>query len=146
MAAIQMDTSAFPFVFVRFPPENANDDEVRAHIEEQRRLLGRRKKLVMLVDASKPLSSSSVQRKLYADWLKESEALSREYCVGMAVVIGSPIIRGAMQAVLWLFTPPMPVVVCSSVAEGGRVCGDWMRRAGLPNAEAPERFATASPR
>ncbi len=141
MAGPVCDTSEFPFVFVHFPPENATDAEVRALIDEQRRILQRKQRFVMLIDSSRPTSSSSVQRRMYADWMREAEVPSRLYCAGMAVVLASPILRGAMQAVLWVFTPPMPVETFADIDDAARRCADWMRTESLANADAPLRVA-----
>lgn len=141
MSGIECDSSAFPFVFIRFAPQNATDAEVKALIDEQRRLLGMRRRFVVLIDASRPTSSTSVHRRMYADWLKESEALSKLYCAAMVVVVANPVLRGAMQAVLWLFTPPTPIEIFGNVEEGARRTAELMRKEGLANADVPDRLA-----
>lgn len=142
MAGIECDSSAFPFVHVRFAPDNASDAEVRAFIDEQRRLLERKQRFAMLVDASRLTSSSAAQRRMYADWMRESEAPSKLYCLGMAVVMSSPIIRGAMQAVLWLFSPPVPIEVFARSDEARARIDEWLRAAGLGGTPTTARRAS----
>lgn len=141
MAGPVCDTSEFPFVHVRYPPELATDAEVRAFIEEQRSIVNRKRRFVMLVDASQLANSSSVQRRMYAEWMREAEVPSRLYCVGMAVVLKNPILRGALQAVLWIFTPPTPIEAFGDLESAATRCHEWMRGESLECADAPLRLA-----
>lgn len=140
MPGIVSDSSAFPFVFVRYAPENATDAEVRDFIADQRRILHMKRRFILLVDATRPTSSSSTHRRMYADWMKEAEELSRLYCAGIVLVVSNPVMRGAMQAVLWFFTPPMPIVMVGTLEEAARRTTDMMRKEGMANADAPERI------
>lgn len=144
MPGIHLDTGKFPFVFIRFAPENAMDDEVRWLIGEQRKMFERRQRFVMLVDASRPTASSPVQRRMYTNWMKESEPLSERYCAGMAIVIANPVMRGALQAVLWFFTPPVPVATFGTLREAAAHTAGWMRAEQMPNSLAAERLADPS--
>jgi hypothetical protein len=58
-----------------------------------------------------------------AEWIKDHEALLRQYSLGVAMVMQSPIVRGMLKAILWIQPMPQPYTVCSSVEEGLR----WLR-------------------
>lgn len=140
MPGIESDSSAFPLVYVRYAPENATDAEVRDLIADQRRILGLRQRFVLLVDASRPSSSSSVHRRMYADWMKEAEEPSKRFCAAIVLVLTNPIIRGAMQAVMWFFTPPMPIHTFGTLDEAARFASELMQKEGMSNADAPLRL------
>lgn len=141
MAEIFVDSSEFPFVYIRFPPDPSNVDEVRAFVDEQRRLVQRRERFVILVDASQMTVSVATHRKIYAEWLKEADATSGRFCVCVALVIGNAVVRGAMQAVLWVVASPFPIETFTSVAAASRHLADLMEREGLAHADAALRAA-----
>lgn len=140
MAGIEIATKDFPFVFIRYAPQNATNAELEGLFGELRGLLERRERFVVLVDSSKPTSTSPMQRKMYADIMKELARPAEKYCAGIAVVIGNGVIRGAMQAVLWLYTPPTPLEVFGTFGPAVHKCAEWMRRESMPNADAPEHL------
>lgn len=137
MSCFECDTTRFPFVLVRFREERATDEEVRAVIDTQREIMRRQERFVIVVDASRATYSTSAQRRMYAEWLRESEAAARRHCAGVAVVIVHPFMRAALQGVLWFFTPPVRVEVFGTIRAASRRAAQWMRDEGLANADAP---------
>lgn len=137
MACFECDSTRFPFVLVRFVEERATDAEVRAVIETQREIMQRQERFVILVDAARATYSTSTQRRLYADWLRESEAAARRWCAGVAVVIVHPFMRAALQGVLWFFAPPVRIEVFGTIHAASARAAEWMREEGLANADAP---------
>lgn len=77
----------------------------------------RRAPTVTIIDASQSVISSAGQRKLQAEWMRENQHLLAQFTVGIAFVIRSAIIRGAVQAVLWLQPLPMPHAVVTSLEQ-----------------------------
>jgi hypothetical protein len=63
-------------------------------------------------------------RKAVADWVggKDVRQYSSILCVGAASVVENALARGGLTALLWLWTPPMPLRPCASVGEGLDYC------------------------
>lgn len=144
MPCFECDTRRFPFVFLRFDAERATNDDIRELIDGQRAIMHRRERFVIIVDASRPTYSTSQQRRMYGDWLREADALSRRYCAGVAVVIVNPLMRAALHGVLWFFTPPVQVEVFGTLQGAAVRAAEWMRREGLANADAPLRLVESA--
>ncbi len=144
MAQIEVDRSEFPFVFVRFGREPASDAEVLAFLDEMRRIQRLRQPFVLLVDAGRLQATVAKHRKMYADWVRESKETSREYCVLVALVVSNALLRGALQAVLWLVANEITIEAFATLAEAAVRTADVMREQGLENADAPLRLGGAS--
>jgi hypothetical protein len=108
------DVSRWPLVVVRVDDGPTTKEHVAAFVASQRAMLARREPFVEIADAMNASVISAVERRLLADWLKESEPLAAPLCVGIGVLVSSPIVRGALNAVLWLKSPVYPMHVCSS--------------------------------
>lgn len=126
MSRIEHDETSWPLVVVRFPPSASSDEDIEQHIADQRRLLSRRQRFVQIIDASHAPVISARQRKRFSEWIEESKLESKRYCLGLAAVVPNPIVRGAMQAVLWLVTPPMPVKMFARIEECAAQCQEWL--------------------
>lgn len=138
MAKIEQDETCWPLVTVHFPSSETSDADIEEHITLQRALLERRRRFVQIIDASRAPVISARQRKRFSDWIKESEAMSRRYCLGLATVVPNPIVRGALQAVLWLVTPPMPVKMFGTLEECADQCLTWLADANVEERERAE--------
>ncbi|MCA9576864.1 MAG: hypothetical protein R3B40_18330 [Polyangiales bacterium] len=125
------DTSQYPFVLVTIPSQRVPDEEVLRFIEGQRQMLARRSKHLMLCDARNGHAMPATQRKLFGDWLKESQASSGRYTAGMAIVVDNALIRGALTAVLWLVEPACPTKAVGTVEEGFAYLTECGERAGM---------------
>ncbi len=140
MARIEHDMSHWPLLIVRFPTGPTTDADIERFIAEQREMLTRNERFVELADARRATVLPATQRKLLADWLKESQRESARLCVGLSTVVPSSVIRGAMQAVLWLVTPPMPVKMGGTLEECAAHCRDWLVSADLPGRGRAEAY------
>jgi hypothetical protein len=138
MGKIAQDDTCWPLVTVHFPATASSDEDIEAHIADQRALLEKRRRFVQIIDASQAPVISARQRKRFSDWIKESEAMSRRYCLGLSTVVPNPIVRGAMQAVLWLVTPPMPVKMFGTLEECAEQCLLWLADANVEERERAE--------
>lgn len=85
-------------------------------------------------------------RKAVAEWLgrKDVQVQARALCVGAASVVEGAIARGALTALLWLWTPPMPLRPCATLDEGLDYCFECLTAEGLslPRSEAQIRRET----
>ncbi len=73
------------------------------------------------------------ERKLIVDWVtspRVAEATKR-LCVASATVLPNPIARGVLTAMLWVWSPPVPIRPVATVEEGLDHCFGSIARAGL---------------
>lgn len=112
------------------------DEEFMAYLrilsENLHAVIKARTKTALVIDSSRQSQPSSArQRQMQAAWLKEHSAALRAGCVGMAFVIQSPLIRGAMTAVLWLQGLPYPHTVLGSRTAAEQWCTERLLEAGV---------------
>ena len=65
----------------------------------------------LVIDLSLRSGSSSITRKVLADWIREREALFRSTCRGWALVARNQLVRGAITAIFWIMKPGWPIQV-----------------------------------
>jgi hypothetical protein len=58
-----------------------------------------------------------------AEWIKKHEPLIRQYSIGAAMVITSPVVRGMLKALLWMQPMPQPHFVGGTT----EVALSWLR-------------------
>ncbi len=132
---ISNDTSRWPLVVVRVDGAPTTREHVMEFIASQRAMLERNEAFVEIADAMDARVVSALERKLLADWLRESEVQAKSLCVAMGVLVSSPLVRGAMNAVLWLKSPDFPMHVCSADADVVAFLRDAVERDGrIPHA------------
>ncbi len=119
MGSIHVDDSNSPLVVVTF--ESAVDDEEFERYLARLDALWRHKmRRVLVVDATRAARTPATQRRRQADWMRVNEELLRSYAAGFAFVINSPLVRGALTAILWLQSLPSPFIVVSTLPEAER--------------------------
>lgn len=127
MGSIAVDSSAWPFVRVTYV-DTVDDARFDEYVRRQAALLDRREPYVILFDARASGMPSARQRQRMAEYMREREAELRRYCKRGVFVISSPVIRGALTAILWLQPLPFPHEVVASVADAERILNDERRR------------------
>ena len=121
MRTIRTSLSDFPIVEVTIDGR-INEADFRIFADEQRALLARAKPYAQIADASRAEIVDPRVRKLMSDFLSETMAQASRLCLGTAVVVTSPLIRGGLTAVLWLVQTPYPIVAVGSRAEAVAFC------------------------
>ena len=111
-----MDTSAFPKVRIRFVG-GVDDAAFRVSLDDTARLLARGQRYSIVLDATRAERPTAVQRKLQAEFVSANAATLKRLCVGGAFAIASPIVRGALQAILWVAPLPFEHVVFGTTQE-----------------------------
>lgn len=111
----RFDDSRFPVLLVE-PVGQATDDEVEARIAWFRSYLGG-ERFALIMDTLRSEALTARQRKLYTDWLMADRGKIERDCAGCAVVVSSPLVRGAFTSVFWFWTPPMPCVFFATLDE-----------------------------
>lgn len=122
MGAIRVDESRFPVIIVTFE-DTVPDAEFDAYLARLDAHVARRIRCAFVFDATRAGRSSATQRRKQADWMRANEHVLRTYSAGYAFVISSPLIRGALTAILWLQPMPAPHVVVPTFEEAER----WAR-------------------
>ena len=93
----------------------------------------RRERFASLVDltgVSEP--PSAVQRKVLSDWAALRTVDMQRCSVATALVVQSPVVRGALTALQWVVTSPRPVRVVATQHEGTTFLLEALAEAGIP--------------
>jgi len=119
---IEIDDRLWPLVIFRFR-FRPSMDELERYLARQEEMLARKQPMISLVQAEQAKLWETPVLRRQAEWIKDHEALLRQYSLGVAMVMQSPIVRGMLKAILWIQPMPQPYTVCSTVEEGLR----WLR-------------------
>lgn len=128
--AFIVNDAEFPLLRIVYDGDGT-EDEMRAYFDAYDRVLARRQRYALLLDASRAAVPSPTLRRLKAGFLRDRAGVLGALCLGGAYVITSPAIRGAMSAIFWLQPLPYAHVVVGTLAEGERWCHERLKAAGL---------------
>lgn len=120
--AIAIDSARWPLVSIRMVGA-ADDATFGGYLAEYDGLLERKERYAIVIDALEAAPPSARQRSLQAAWMKDRQKKLAERCVGGGFAIGSPLVRGALTAILWVQPLPFPHSVHGSVRDAER----WVR-------------------
>jgi hypothetical protein len=138
-----------PLLIVISPARGYDADSIGELNAECERIWKRGDRYAMISRTPKGGSATGPRgRKLIADWANRPRVrqMSKELCVGTATIVEGAIARGALTALLWVWTPAAPHHVASTIEDAV----DWslraIERAGLtlprPRAEVRQRAIT----
>lgn len=131
MAEIERHEHLWP-LFVTVMPANASMAELKSYFAHVDTLYGRRERFATLVETSAVRSiPSAAERKFIADYQNETLDKIQQYNVFTATVVPSPLIRGSMTAIRWLFKPPNEQVTVGTFGEGLTLCVDKLKADGV---------------
>lgn len=114
--AIDMDDSARPLLVLRFGADWGSD-EFQRYLDWYRSQLARKQRFAAVFDATRARAPSAVERRLQAEFIRDTEPMMRAHCAGLAFAISSPIIRGALTAIFWVQPPVYTHTVVPTVSE-----------------------------
>lgn len=104
------------------------DDEVaeqgRFVYPRLERMMREQRRGVLLVNNDPDATLTASQRRAIMDGNRKHEELLRRACLGIGIVIHSPVQRGVLTAMMWLLQTPTPVVPFGSFVEADH----WARR------------------
>jgi hypothetical protein len=89
-------------------------DEQTAQMRESAKL-GR--KVFIIIEARDGNRPPPEVRKLQAEWMQQHRELIAATCMGMAFVIESRLVRGALTAIFWVTPSPVPYSVHATLHE-----------------------------
>lgn len=144
MSKAQILVGGFPIVVLACP---AHIDEawVESLGAEVRRLYARRERYAFITDTTRVAALPGArERRMLADWAASPDELASQktWSVGSATIIRSTVVRGAMQALWWFWTPPTPQHVARDLDDAWAFCLSMLEkeRIALPR-PAPELLA-----
>jgi hypothetical protein len=118
------DDAAWPLLYVRFPSKPLSDEGFAYFIERYTASVERRTPFATILDSRGPTTAITArQRQMLTDWFDVTGELAGEYHFGIAVLINSAFIRGALKAVTWVKPIPVPVKPFGSIADAA----PWVR-------------------
>lgn len=116
MSALSFNMKNWPVILLTAKGNLTAADGER-HLREYRQLLDRNQKFAVICDARETTAAEAKLRKDYAEFLKVNRDDLNRLCKGTAFVISSPLIRGALTAIMWMATMPYPYDIFGSIEE-----------------------------
>lgn len=114
----------FPIVLVAFTGEKASEENFREYLSGLHRAYERKQPFAYLFDAERATLPGLRFRKMQAEWLKENEAMMKQYCRGTAYHIPNTIIRTALKGIFALQQQPVPYQVTGTLQAAMEWCYD----------------------
>ncbi|HKK79816.1 MAG TPA: hypothetical protein VJ933_09310, partial [Phaeodactylibacter sp.] len=122
IAYANFDHKEFPVVTVRFTGAAADEANFQAYLDELHHAYERATPFAYLFDATDAALPGFKYQKMQADWLKENEAMMKEYCRGTAYVIANPLVRTVLKGIFALQQQPVPYYITGSQEEAKAWC------------------------
>jgi hypothetical protein len=118
------DERAWPLLYVRFPSKPLSDEGFEYFIARYTAFVERRVRFATILD-SRGLTTAitAYQRKRLTEWFEVTGELAAEVHFGIASLISSAVIRGALRAVTWVAPIPVPVKPFGSISDAA----PWVR-------------------
>jgi hypothetical protein len=95
-----------------------------------------------VLDISRCQAPTAADRKGITDVMSANEAKVERYCLGAAMVATSPLLRGALTAILWVQPMRHPHAVVATRQEARALCAGWLAEMALPTGRPPSRWGT----
>ncbi len=115
-------------------PELIDETAVRDLMTQMDELYARRQLYALITD-TRQLSSipRALERKLLTDWLTRPDQIAnqREWNVGASTIVSNALVRGALQAIYWVWTPPNPQHAAKDMDEAWAYCLRMLEERGV---------------
>ena len=94
-----------------------------------------KRKYVLIFDALEGKTLELPEMRMHAEWIKDNAERLQTYNLGVAFMISSAIVRGALKAILWLQPMPQPYTIVTAFEDALR----WVEmRAQASGIELPD--------
>jgi hypothetical protein len=128
---IRVHTDCWPLIYVTF--QGSSDGPLfERYLEDLTRAVrlhsGPR---VIVMDATACSYVSASARKKQADWMRAHEQETREFTLGIAFILPSSLLRGALTAILWLQPLTCPSAIVKDASAAVTRCQSWLEPHGL---------------
>jgi hypothetical protein len=114
---LQIDEERWPRVYVTWPPSALTDEEFTQLLDRLSGFVRRGKPFVIIHDGRKAVRPTPSQRSLAARHQKDDAEYSHRWLRASALVVSNPVIAGVVTAVNWIFPPPFPQKIFSSIPD-----------------------------
>lgn len=115
------DYDGFDPIRVQIQLRHIEVDALEAYLAEQtiqmRNSAEVGSKVFMVIDARAGMRPPPEIRRMQADWLAENQENMTKSVIGIAFVVENRMVRGAMTAIFWVSSPPIPYNVFGSLEE-----------------------------
>jgi hypothetical protein len=133
---LRVDTTDWPVVVFELPELRLADSDITLALSYIERIWREcekdHEKCCLVTDAGRVQAiPPASQRKIAADWAKNSVELQRTVSVGGVCVTPSSIIRGIITAILWIYKPEKPVAFFATRDEAKLQAIQWLDEAGV---------------
>jgi len=110
---MQSDERDWPILLCKAVGEST-DEDIAEYLRWLEQLLARKKRHVLIVDASAGKSMKGTHRQQIAQWNKNNATELRKYRAGLVLVTDSAMLRGVLTAIYWISAPPFPYHVADT--------------------------------
>jgi hypothetical protein len=121
-SAFELDVSDPGVLYVRWKRQ-ATEAESRSLMAEIGKQWERRKRYTVVMETHPAVNADARHRSLWGQWHEQNRKQLDAYCVGVAITLDSPLMRGLMTAMSWFAKDPYPMKYVSDVA----VARAWAR-------------------
>lgn len=133
------DESRWPFVVVTMPKRELSDDEFLEHLAEMAVYGMRGPRFGLVIDARLPAEPNASRRRLIAEQMDRAIERDGERCVGVVIVLDSPVKRAVFNTLQWLRRANHPLAAVSTPEEGLRWLAQQRRKQLLrPTSSRPD--------
>lgn len=133
----------FPLLIVISPRGGYDEAAIREMDAWYEQLWARGARYALISASPRDAEATSARgRKLIAEWANRPRVrrMSREHCVGSATIVEGTVARGALTALMWLWTPASPHKAVATPEEALAWCLEHIRSAGLELPEPEEKL------
>lgn len=110
-------------------------DDMNAKMDE---LFAKKETFALVTDARLVTTLPNAgERKALGDWLNrpEQQEQLRRYSAGSSTILTSGLVRGALQAIYWLWTPPNPQHAAADLEGAVDFCFRSLEKRGIAHAQ-----------
>jgi hypothetical protein len=115
--AYEIDVSEPGLMFVRWRRQ-ATEAESRSLMAEIEKYWERRERYAAVIETHPAVNADARHRALWGEWHEQNRKSLEAYCVGLAITLDSPVMRGLMTAISWFSKDSYPMKYVSDVHAG----------------------------
>lgn len=142
MTQATLITACFPVVIV-VGPRHWEPGWVESLDRQLREVYARRSRFALITD-TRPITGipGAKERKPLVDWLSRPEqlALVKQWNVGSSTILDNALMRGALQAIYWLWTPASPQHAAADFDQAWSWCIQQLSDAGVALPASPSEL------
>jgi hypothetical protein len=138
---MQFVEDAFPVVVLVSPVAGWDESTIRAMAAKFEEYWRKRQRYALITHTPRGSAAATAKtRKLITDWANEPKVreMSARWCVASATIVPNAIARGALTAMLWVWTPSSPHHVAGTPEEALDFCLDRIAKANVALPDTPE--------